>query len=175
MQRAKPTHYLHGTRDQAPARFWRRGIICRSWSNTPLSVSSATQSDHRSPDLVVKCHFCESRSSACSHQNSRTINHDSAPQFLSVHLFAILGAIFISPLHKVSRLNLFLCWIYCQLGTFGITLGYHRMWSHRAYTATEPFRWFLAFAASFGFQGSARWWVLRHRLHHRWTDSEHDP
>lgn len=26
-----------------------------------------------------------------------------------------------------------------------------------------------------GFQGSIKWWVLRHRLHHRWTDSDSDP
>ncbi|KAG0140807.1 hypothetical protein CROQUDRAFT_664710 [Cronartium quercuum f. sp. fusiforme G11] len=95
--------------------------------------------------------------------------------FLSVHVFAVIGVFFISPVHKISRLNLFLCWLYCQLGTFGVTLGYHRMWSHRAFTAIKPFRWFLAFAASFGFQGSARWWVLRHRLHHRFVDSENDP
>ncbi|KAJ9110984.1 hypothetical protein QFC20_002751 [Naganishia adeliensis] len=55
-------------------------------------------------------------------------------------------------------------------------VGYHRLWSHRAFTATTPLRIVLAWMASMGFQGSAKWWVLRHRLHHRFTDSpEHDP
>ncbi|KAJ9096422.1 hypothetical protein QFC21_005244 [Naganishia friedmannii] len=54
--------------------------------------------------------------------------------------------------------------------------GYHRLWSHRAYTATTPLRIALAWMASMGFQGSVKWWVLRHRLHHRFTDSPiHDP
>jgi len=26
-----------------------------------------------------------------------------------------------------------------------------------------------------GFQGSIKWWVLRHRLHHRYTDTDSDP
>ncbi|OAV89076.1 hypothetical protein PTTG_28817 [Puccinia triticina 1-1 BBBD Race 1] len=38
-----------------------------------------------------------------------------------------------------------------------------------------PLRWLLAFLGCLGFQGSIKWWVLRHRLHHRWTDSEFDP
>ncbi|EGG11681.1 uncharacterized protein MELLADRAFT_90937 [Melampsora larici-populina 98AG31] len=121
--------------------------------------------------------------STSSNQSSFLTDHDKLPPiwwsnaifFISVHAFAVFGIIFIAPVHKVSIINLILCWTYCQLGTFGITIGYHRLWSHRAFVAIEPFRWFLVFAASFGFQGSVRWWVLRHRLHHRWTDSEDDP
>jgi stearoyl-CoA desaturase (delta-9 desaturase) len=33
----------------------------------------------------------------------------------------------------------------------------------------------LAFAGTVAFQGSIKWWVLRHRLHHRYTDTDHDP
>ncbi|KAI9331174.1 fatty acid desaturase-domain-containing protein [Obelidium mucronatum] len=61
-------------------------------------------------------------------------------------------------------------------GELGITMGYHRLWSHRAYTGSLPLRIALAFMGTMGFQGSIKWWVLRHRLHHRYTDdSIHDP
>lgn len=33
----------------------------------------------------------------------------------------------------------------------------------------------LAIAGAAAYQGSIKWWVLRHRLHHRYTDTEHDP
>jgi len=33
----------------------------------------------------------------------------------------------------------------------------------------------LACIACLSFQGSIKWWVLRHQLHHRWTDTEYDP
>eukprot|EP00160_Parvularia_atlantis_P021147 Unigene9046_Nuclearia_a/m.27676 Unigene9046_Nuclearia_a/g.27676 ORF Unigene9046_Nuclearia_a/g.27676 Unigene9046_Nuclearia_a/m.27676 type:complete len:419 (+) Unigene9046_Nuclearia_a:190-1446(+) len=61
------------------------------------------------------------------------------------------------------------------LTMLGITAGYHRLWSHRAYAASLPLRVFLAVCGTNGFQGSIKWWVLRHRLHHRFTDTEDDP
>ena len=53
--------------------------------------------------------------------------------------------------------------------------GYHRLWSHNSYRATYGLRVFLAIIGLMSFQGSARWWVLKHRLHHRFTDTEQDP
>ncbi|KAH9823825.1 hypothetical protein DFH28DRAFT_226189 [Melampsora americana] len=139
--------------------------------------SSSSSSSHESLNLKSSTHNPSFNHSPflTDHDNPPPIWWSNAIFFIFVHAFAVFGVLFIAPVHKVSITNLILCWTYCQLGTFGITIGYHRLWSHRAFTAIEPFRWFLVFAASFGFQGSVRWWVLRHRLHHRWTDSEHDP
>lgn len=53
--------------------------------------------------------------------------------------------------------------------------GYHRLWSHNSYRASTGLRVFLAIIGLMSFQGSARWWVLKHRLHHRFTDTEADP
>lgn len=60
-------------------------------------------------------------------------------------------------------LTLFSAW----LNLLGITAGYHRLWSHNSYKATTSLRIFLAIIGLCSFQGSARWWVLKHRLHHR--------
>jgi len=62
-----------------------------------------------------------------------------------------------------------------ELTAIGITAGYHRLWSHRAYSANLPLRILLAWWGTMGFQGSIKWWALRHRLHHRYTDTDHDP
>ncbi|KAJ3401796.1 hypothetical protein HDV05_000266 [Chytridiales sp. JEL 0842] len=62
------------------------------------------------------------------------------------------------------------------LATMGITMGYHRLWSHRSFSASVPLRIILGFMGTLGFQGSIKWWVLRHRLHHRYTDDlDNDP
>jgi len=58
---------------------------------------------------------------------------------------------------------------------FGITAGYHRLWSHRAYSASLPLRILLAYLGTNAYQGSIKWWVQRHRMHHRYTDTEYDP
>jgi len=61
------------------------------------------------------------------------------------------------------------------LNLLGITAGYHRLWSHRSYSACFPLRLFLSIIGLQSFQGSISWWVKRHRLHHRFTDTPFDP
>ncbi|KAI1851022.1 hypothetical protein JX265_004554 [Neoarthrinium moseri] len=57
----------------------------------------------------------------------------------------------------------------------GITAGYHRLWSHRSYTATLPLQLFLGFGGASALEGSIRYWSWGHRAHHRFTDTEKDP
>lgn len=57
----------------------------------------------------------------------------------------------------------------------GITAGYHRFWSHRAYGATPLLKFLLALAGAGAVQGSIRWWSRGHRAHHRYTDTDKDP
>ena len=57
-----------------------------------------------------------------------------------------------------------------------ITMGYHRLWSHRTYTAAWPLRLALAIFGTFSLQNSIKVWAARHRVHHRHVDDEdHDP
>lgn len=50
------------------------------------------------------------------------------------------------------------------------------MYSHRTFRATAGTRTVLAILGLMAFQGSIKWWCLRHRLHHRFTDDPvHDP
>ena len=65
--------------------------------------------------------------------------------------------------------------VYYFLTGFGITGGYHRLWSHRCYSARTPLRLILAFVGAGAVQGSIRFWSSKHRAHHRWTDTKKDP
>jgi len=57
----------------------------------------------------------------------------------------------------------------------GITGGYHRLWSHRAYSARYPVRLALCLGGAGAFEGSIKWWCRNHRAHHRYTDTSKDP
>jgi len=57
----------------------------------------------------------------------------------------------------------------------GITGGYHRLWSHRAFSAGFPVRLLLCLGGAAAFEGSAKWWCRNHRAHHRYTDTDKDP
>ena len=58
---------------------------------------------------------------------------------------------------------------------FGITAGYHRLWSHKSYNASNIIQIILALAGAGASQGSILWWSKYHRLHHNKSDSEDDP
>jgi len=57
----------------------------------------------------------------------------------------------------------------------GITAGYHRLFSHRAYKASWIVRALLIFGGAAAFEGSCKWWSRNHRAHHRYTDTDKDP
>lgn len=63
---------------------------------------------------------------------------------------------------------------YILTGT-GITAGYHRLYSHKAYHATWPVEFVLLAWGAAAFEGSARWWSRNHRAHHRYVDTMQDP
>jgi stearoyl-CoA desaturase (delta-9 desaturase) len=57
----------------------------------------------------------------------------------------------------------------------GITLGYHRMFTHRAFESSRAFRAIIAVLGSMAVEGSVITWVADHRKHHAFTDQEGDP
>src|SRR6516165_910191 len=57
----------------------------------------------------------------------------------------------------------------------GITVGFHRHLTHRAFATTRPVRALLAVLGSMAIEGSVITWVADHRKHHAFADVEGDP
>jgi stearoyl-CoA desaturase (Delta-9 desaturase) len=57
----------------------------------------------------------------------------------------------------------------------GVTLGYHRMFTHRSFESSRPFRAIIAVLGSMAVEGSVIRWVADHRKHHAFTDQHGDP
>jgi fatty-acid desaturase len=57
----------------------------------------------------------------------------------------------------------------------GVTIGYHRLLSHRAFTCPKFVEYFFVLGGYLAFEGSPIWWATIHRAHHRWVDTELDP
>lgn len=57
----------------------------------------------------------------------------------------------------------------------GITIGYHRLFTHRSYTAVRPVELSLAVLGQMAVQGPLIEWVADHRKHHAHADHEGDP
>ncbi|MFG2006723.1 acyl-CoA desaturase [Spirillospora sp. NPDC048911] len=57
----------------------------------------------------------------------------------------------------------------------GVTVGFHRLLTHRSFTARRWLQITLAIAGSMSFQGNVIEWVAVHRRHHAFTDRPGDP
>jgi stearoyl-CoA desaturase (Delta-9 desaturase) len=57
----------------------------------------------------------------------------------------------------------------------GITVGYHRLFTHSSFKANRPLRIGLAIAGSMAIEGPVIRWVADHRRHHAFSDKEGDP
>jgi stearoyl-CoA desaturase (delta-9 desaturase) len=95
---------------------------------------------------------------------------------LAVLPLAALGvAIWLAWGHGVGILDLLLmAGMYAVTG-LGVTVGYHRYFTHRSFRATPALRIALAVAGSMAFEGSVVAWVGTHRRHHAFSDRPGDP
>lgn len=60
------------------------------------------------------------------------------------------------------------------LRIFAIGAGYHRYFSHRAFSTSRWFQFVLAFLAQSSAQKSVLWWAAKHRHHHLHSDTPED-
>ena len=58
---------------------------------------------------------------------------------------------------------------------FGVTVGYHRLLTHRSFDAPPAVRGVFAVLGSMTVQGAPIHWVADHRKHHTFADEDGDP
>ena len=75
----------------------------------------------------------------------------------------------------VSLRSVALCGVLYVSRMWCITAGYHRYFSHRAFSTNRVFQFLLAFGGASAAQKGPLWWAANHRAHHRYTETERDP
>jgi stearoyl-CoA desaturase (delta-9 desaturase) len=58
---------------------------------------------------------------------------------------------------------------------FSVTLGYHRLFSHKTFQASWPIRLFTLVFGAGAFENSVLMWASEHRRHHKFVDHDEDP
>lgn len=97
---------------------------------------------------------------------------------LAVTVLPFLGAAVGIPLlwgRGIQALDLSLFFIFYVITGMGITVGFHRMLTHRSFETTKPVKVALAIAGSMALQGPVIRWVADHRRHHAFSDKPGDP
>ena len=89
-----------------------------------------------------------------------------------IHLIALLA--FVPAFFSWSAVAVLfvLCYI---TGGIGITLGYHRLLTHRSLQVPKPIEYLFTFLGVLALQGGPISWVATHRRHHTYADREGDP
>ncbi|XP_077286520.1 acyl-CoA Delta(11) desaturase-like [Arctopsyche grandis] len=93
--------------------------------------------------------------------------------FSVYHISALYGIYLSYKEAKIltSAFGLFVFWI----STEGVTIGAHRLWTHRSYRATPLLAIILMIFQTIAGQNSIWTWVRDHRMHHRYADTDADP
>lgn len=90
----------------------------------------------------------------------------------AVHLIALLA--FIPWLFTWSGLVIAIAGHFV-FGMMGITIGYHRLLTHRGFSCPKWFEHALAILGMCNLQDSPARWVAIHRMHHQHSDNQPDP
>lgn len=92
-----------------------------------------------------------------------------SPSFILIHLGCLLVV-----WSGISRAAVIICVGLYFVRMLGITVGYHRYFSHRSFKTTRFFQFVLACLGASAAQQGPLWWAAHHRYHHKHPDTTSD-
>lgn len=102
------------------------------------------------------------------------VNFGALVGLLALHVAAVLALLYLVNYSISWPEWAFIAFTYFG-GGFGITLLYHRAWTHGAVELKRPVEYGFAYLSTFMLQMPARQWISAHIKHHGHTDTDDDP
>ena len=106
---------------------------------------------------------------------ARPIQLSTIILFSLMVLVALIGVPAFGLTYGYTRMDWILFGVLYVITGLGITVGYHRLFSHRSFTSPDAVRVALLIAGGWAFQNSALKWCADHVRHHARVDTEEDP
>ncbi|MCW2778247.1 MAG: stearoyl-CoA 9-desaturase [Frankiales bacterium] len=95
--------------------------------------------------------------------------------FIAVPLVCVLVGAFVAWGGFLSWRDVVISTVFYAITGHGITVGFHRYFTHGSFKAGRGVRVALAVAGSMAVEGPVTRWVADHRRHHAYSDKEGDP
>jgi stearoyl-CoA desaturase (Delta-9 desaturase) len=95
--------------------------------------------------------------------------------FVVVPLLALAAAIPVAWGWGLSWHDIVIFVVFYVIAGLGISMGFHRHFTHSSFKASKPLRLALGIAGSMAIEGPVLVWVADHRRHHKYSDREGDP
>lgn len=105
----------------------------------------------------------------------REIDYSNIALFSSVVLVALIAVPLFGATYGYSRADWVTFGVLYMVTGLGITVGYHRLITHRTFTCPTPVKVALLIAGGWALENSALKWCADHLRHHARTDQEEDP
>jgi len=94
---------------------------------------------------------------------------------IGLPVVGLIAAVTLLWNHGVGLTALAILAVGYVLTGIGITVGYHRLFTHRAFETYPAVRYTFAVLGQMGVEGDVLAWVADHRKHHQFSDREGDP
>lgn len=85
------------------------------------------------------------------------------------------GFLFFSSQLMLTQVEVYTAILFWAISSLGITVGYHRLFTHRSLKVRRPVKFLLHGLGLIAGQGGAISWAALHRQHHKYSDKEGDP
>ncbi|WP_026421311.1 acyl-CoA desaturase [Actinokineospora inagensis] len=95
--------------------------------------------------------------------------------FILVPFAALVAAVPLAWGWGLGWVDVLLAAFFYTFTCLGVTVGFHRYFTHGSFKAKRPVRVGLAIVGSMALQGPVLHWVADHRRHHAFADREGDP
>jgi stearoyl-CoA desaturase (Delta-9 desaturase) len=96
--------------------------------------------------------------------------------FVGVPLLALLAAVPLAwGLGWLGWHDVLIGLVFYVVSGMGISMGFHRYFTHSSFKANRGLKIALAIAGSLAIEGPVLTWVADHRRHHKYSDKEGDP
>jgi stearoyl-CoA desaturase (delta-9 desaturase) len=138
-------------------------------------MTTATPSAHSAPGTQPPQPTTQDQSPSVAPEMKRTGEQVALGLFIGIPFLGLLAAVPVAWGWGLGWHDIVIAVVMYAIAGHGITVGFHRYFTHGSFKTNRGLKIALAVAGSLAIQGPVVRWVADHRRHHAFSDRDGDP